>query len=105
MAHYELRTRCAKFKPTDQVIEAGTFEQCETQWIAMKTVIVWIGDETPIRQLSTEALGSRRRKRLLNKLRKKHPLFAKELYENELAARPAHYAGERLNLNPEGENQ
>jgi len=96
MAHYELRTRDAKFKPTDEVIVAGTFEECEAQWVAMKTVICWIGDETPIRKLSTEALASRRKKRLWSRLQKKHPLFAAELYEQELAARPDHYAGARI---------
>ena len=96
MAHYELRRRDAKYRPTTDVIVAGTFEDCEAQWVAMETVICWIGDETPIRQLSTEALASRRKKRLMSRLQKKHPLFAEELYEQELAARPDHYAGARI---------
>ena len=96
MAHYELRRRDAKYRPTNEVIVAGTFEDCEAQWVAMETVICWIGDETPIKRLSTEALASRRKKLLWSRLQKKAPMFAAELYERELAARPDHFAGARI---------
>jgi hypothetical protein len=48
---------------------------------------------TPTRQISAEALASVRRMRLERRMRKKYPLFADQMIQEELAAKPDFYAG------------
>jgi hypothetical protein len=48
---------------------------------------------TPPRQLSQETLASVRRQRLVRRVAAKYPLLAEQIVEEELARRPAYYAG------------
>ena len=49
------------------------------------------------RRLSKEGLASVRRKRLRARLDKSAPLFADELFDQEIERNPSYYAGERDN--------
>jgi len=64
-------------------------------WEPGRVVIGWSAQEAPTRRLSQASLASVRRKRLRRRLDRKHPLLADLLEAEELAARPAFYAGER----------
>ena len=102
--YYEAR-RMVNNRPIGEVLARGTAEEVDPFWVAGQVAIVWTYDAPPPRQLSQKSLASVRRKRLRNRLEKKCPLLASVLYEQELAARPAHYAGERANTpNPSKEN-
>lgn len=48
----------------------------------------------PIRRWSAEAKGAARKRNLRRRLEKKMPLFADMLAEEEIARRPAYFAGE-----------
>lgn len=65
-------------------------------WQAGRVVIGWKADHAPMRRLSQASLASVRRKRLRRKLERKHPLLAEQLFADEIAARQAFYAGERI---------
>lgn len=64
-------------------------------WVPGQVAIAWTAEHRPIRRLTADSLAQLRRKRLRRQLDRKHPLIAAQLYEQELAARPAFYAGER----------
>jgi len=103
--YYEAR-RMVNFRPVGEVLARGTAEEVDPFWVAGEVAIVWTYDAPAPRQLSQKSLASMRRKKLRTKLDKKCPLLAEVLYEQELAARPAHYAGERSNTpNPSEENE
>lgn len=55
----------------------------------------------PMRRWSKEAKAAVRRRKLAARVQKAAPLFADELIERELAARPGYYAGEPVQV-PEG---
>ena len=100
--YYEAR-RMVNFRPVGEVLARGTAADVDPFWIAGKVAIVWTYDAPPPRQLSTQSLASVRQKRLRRRLEKKAPLFADVLFQQELAARPAFFAGERTtkSINPE----
>lgn len=64
-------------------------------WEPGRVVIAWSANEGPPRRLSQQSLASVRRKRLRRRLERKHPLFAEELFQREIAQRPDHFAGIR----------
>lgn len=73
----------------------GTLAEVEPYWKPGKVVICWNYDAPEPRRLSQESLATVRRKRLVRRMSRKFPLFAARLVQDELAARPAYYAGER----------
>ncbi|WP_138424423.1 hypothetical protein [Maritimibacter alexandrii] len=81
-------------KPFGRILCEGTEAECAQFWEPGRVAITW-HDDTPIRRWSPDAVAKGRKTRLRNKLTKKHPLFAEELYARELATRPSFYAGER----------
>jgi len=102
--YYQAR-RMVNFRPVGEILAQGTAEEVDPFWIAGEVAIVWTYDAPPPRQLSTQSLASVRRKRLRRRLDRKHPLLADLIYEQELAARPGFFAGERTNTpNPSEEN-
>ena len=80
------------------VIATGTKEEIDPLWIAGEVAICWNSNPAPIKRISQESLAKRRRTRTKNRLAKKFPLFADELFERELASKPAHFNGERPQL-------
>ena len=83
------------------VIATGTREEMDKLWVAGEVVICWNSNPAPIKRISQESLAKRRKSRTKNRLEKKFPLFAEELFERELAEKPDHFAGVRPQL--EGE--
>lgn len=84
-------------RPTNgQVIaEADTAAELIHLWEPGRVVIAWRMPDAPRKRLSRDSLATVRRKRLRRRLDAKHPLFAAQLYEAEIAARPDYYAGHR----------
>lgn len=79
-------------KPSNgTVIHTGTREEVDALWIPGEVITAWAYDAPEVRKLSAKSLGSRRRKRMENRLKKKFPLFADELMETELKTRTEHY--------------
>jgi len=77
------------------VIATGSKDAMDALWVPGEIVICWNSNPPPIKPLSQESLAKRRKTTTRNRLAKKFPLFADELFERELAERPAHFAGER----------
>ena len=77
------------------VLATGTREEMDQLWIPGEVVICWNSNPAPIKRISKESLAKRRKTRTKNRLEKKFPLFADELFERELADRPSHFEGER----------
>jgi len=67
-------------------------------WKPGEVIIAWTYDAPPRRQLSRESLATVRLKRLRRRLERKAPLFADQLEAEEIARRPAFYAGERMEV-------
>lgn len=93
-ARYQAR-RMVNFRPVGEIIAEGTEAEVAPYWKAGEVAICWTYDQDPPKQLSKESLASVRQKRLRRKLDKKHPLFAAQLFEEELKRNPDFYAGER----------
>jgi len=77
--------------------EADDAEALMHLWEPGRVIIAWSMPEREPRRLSAASLASVRRKRLRRKLDRKHPLLADQLEAEELARRPAFYAGQRTN--------
>lgn len=77
------------------IIATGTKEEMDRLWVAGEIAICWNSNCAPIKKLSQDSLARRRKTRTRNKLQKKFPLFAEELFERELKEKPDHYAGVR----------
>lgn len=69
-------------------------DEIQALWVAGKVAICFRYD-APIRRLSQAGLAKRRRTILRTKAARRFPLFADQFVADELAARPAFYAGER----------
>lgn len=84
-------------RPSNGEVIASSTNEADVlpYWQPGLVVIGWQADEAPPKRLSRASLASVRRKRLRRRLEKKHPLLADMLEAEELAARPAFYAGER----------
>jgi len=81
-------------QPKGRILAEGTEAECLPFWSPGKVAITWHCNYE-IKRYPPERLAKCRRTRLRTRLAKKHPLFADELFERELAARPQFYAGQR----------
>lgn len=78
------------------VIARGDHPQdVEHLWEPGVVAICWTEAPSPVRRLSQDGLARVRRARLRRRLEKKCPLFADQLFDQELAARPDYFAGVR----------
>lgn len=78
------------------VIATGpTMESLMHLWKPSEVCIGWQAEHAAPRRLKPESLAAVRKKRLRRQLDAKLPLLADQIEEQEIAARPAFYAGER----------
>lgn len=82
------------------VVEAGQAapEEVMTRWVAGSGYAVCVDflGEKPVRRWSDERKAAVRRRNLQVRIRRVAPLFADELIERELAARPAYFNGKSV---------
>jgi len=76
---------------TAQSTGGGCPPEIDALWVPGEVVIAWNAPDIPRKRLSPASLGSVRRKRLMRRLEKKHPLFAAQLFEAETTARKSHF--------------
>jgi len=96
-ARYQAIQLGADKRPSNGTViaEGPTAESVDHLWQAGHVIIAWTYDAPEPRRLSKASLASVRRKRLMRRLERKHPLLADLLFAETIAARPAFYAGER----------
>lgn len=87
--------RVVNHKPSGEILAEGpTRADVDHLWCPGVVAITWDAEERPIRRWPQETVARVRKARLKRRLEKKLPLFADQLYDAELAARPDYYAAE-----------
>jgi hypothetical protein len=99
--YYAVRLGADKNPAKGEVIASGPGDlvhgippEVAALWRPGEVAICWASEER-IRHLSEKSLAQLRRTRLHNRLQRQVPLFAGELEERELSARPDFFAGKK----------
>lgn len=92
---YEIRQMGTSKRPTDGVVvaQAETAEELSEFFEPGRFALCWTYEHAPITRWSADAKGSARRKRLRRRLEAKAPLFADQLYQDEVLSRKDYYTG------------
>jgi len=71
-----------------------TEESVAHLWRPGDVIIAWTAPHKPVKRWSQATTAKVRKQRLMKRLQRKFPLFAAQLYEAEIAARPDYYAAQ-----------
>lgn len=87
-------------RPSSGTVLASSADRADVEhlWQPGRVALCWSYASKPPRRLPQQTVARLRRRRLRRRLERTAPLFADELFEAELAARPRYYAGHRDQL-------